>query len=142
MARSFCLFHNLHKQPLQTMASSNVRALIPVKLNEAATLADSDTFSLQIFCLPFKRETRHKALDSLCVSFKEFALPHFVRWSCLKPAWQVYRVQRRSELSPPNLERVDLFKCRSAGSHSCPDRVAQRSLSLLLLLLHLFHVLL
>lgn len=55
---------------------------------------------------------------------KTFAFLHFVRRSCLKPAWQVCRVQRRSELSPPNLKRVDLFKCRSAGSHSSPDRVA------------------
>lgn len=138
MARSFCLFHNLHKQPVQITALSNVCTLILVKLNEVETLSDNNAFC-PFFFLLFKRRARHKAHDSLCASFKEFALPHFVRLSCLKPAWQVCRVQRRSELSPPNLEHVDLFKCRSAGSHSSPDRVAQCGLSLFL---PLFHVLL
>lgn len=46
MAPLFCLFHNLHKQPLQIMAPSNACRFIPVKVNEAETPADDDAFSL------------------------------------------------------------------------------------------------
>lgn len=46
MAPLFCLFHNLHKQPLQIMALSNACRFIPVKVNEAETPADDDAFAL------------------------------------------------------------------------------------------------